>query len=78
MRKQIKSEEVFYNTLVNLIKNQLINDPNFKNSWDRPSWYEKNNKMHYGLFKEKADYILEEIESMKHLILWEEESKLSK
>jgi len=29
--------------------------------------------MHYGLFKEKAEYILEKIESMKHLILWEDE-----
>lgn len=68
MRKQIKSEEVFYKTLVNLIKNQLINDPNFETYW-----YERNNKMHYGLFVKKAEYILEQIESMKHLILWEDE-----
>ena len=74
MRKRPKSEEVFYNTLVNLIKNQLINDPNFKGEsmWSQ-SWYEKNNELHYGLFVKKAEYILEQIENMKHLILWEDE-----
>jgi len=73
MRKRLNSEEIFYNNLVNLIKNQLINDPNFKgeNPWSQ-SWYEKNNGMHYGLFLEKAKYILEEIEKTKHLILYDE------
>lgn len=73
MRKRAKSEEIFYNNLVKLIENQLINDPNFKgeNPWSQ-SWYEKNNKLHYGLFKEKAKNILEQIEETKHLILDEE------
>lgn len=73
MRTPPKSEEVFYNSLVNLIKNQLINDPNFKSDWHAQSWYEREKKMNYNLFLEKANYILEQIESMKHLILWEDE-----
>jgi len=68
MRKQIKSEEVFYNNLVTLIKNTLINDPNFKGTWSEPSFYDKEGKVHYGLFVEKANIILEEIEKTKHLI----------
>jgi len=71
MRKRLKAEEVFYNNLVTLIKNTLINDPNFINTIQKQSYYEKNGMLHYGLFKEKAKYILEEIENMKHLILWE-------
>lgn len=73
MRKVLKSEEVFYKNLISLIKNQLINDPNFKGDFHSPSWYEKNNKLHYSLFLEKAEYILEEIEKTKHLILQEDE-----
>lgn len=72
MRKRLEPEEVFYNNLISLIKSTLINDPNFKGGFHRVSWYEKNNKMHYGLFVEKAEYILEEIEKTKHLILEEE------
>jgi hypothetical protein len=67
MRIRPKSEEIFYNSLVTLIKNQLINDPNFETYW-----YERNNKMNYGLFKSKAEYILQEIENWKHLIIWDE------
>lgn len=73
MRVRPKSEQVFYDTLKRLIENQLINDPNFKSDYWKQSWYEKNNKMHYGLFVEKANYILQEMESLKHLILWEDE-----
>ena len=73
MRTPPKAEEVFYNSLVNLIKNQLINDPNFKSNWHHQSWYEREKKMNYSLFLEKANYILGQIESMKHLILWEDE-----
>lgn len=69
MRTEIKSEQIFYDTLKRLIKNQLINDPNFKSNTCQQSWYEKNNKLHYGLFVEKANYILQEIENLKHLIL---------
>jgi len=71
MRKRLKAEEVFYNNLISLIKNTLINDPNFINTIQKQSYYEKKGMLHYGLFKEKAKYILEEIENMKHLILWE-------
>ena len=55
--------------------NQLINDPNFKASgnWGEGSWYERNNKMHYELFLEKAKYILEKLEDLKHLIIDEDE-----
>lgn len=67
MRTRPKSEQVFYDTLKRLIENVLINDPNFETYW-----YERNNKMHYGLFVEKANYILGEIEGLKHLILFEE------
>lgn len=75
MRTRPKSEQVFYDTVVRLIKNQLINDPNFKGETDwSQSWYEKNNKLHYGLFVEKANYILQEIEGLKHLILFEDET----
>lgn len=70
MRTRPKPEEIFYNSLVTLIKNQLINDPNFETYW-----YERNNKMHYGLFKSKAEYILQEIENWKHLIIWDEDEK---
>jgi hypothetical protein len=75
MRKRPKNEEVFYEVLVNLIKNQLIIDPNFKSVGYRDSWYERNNEMHYGLFVKKAEYILQEIESIKHLIIWEEDGE---
>lgn len=71
MRKRLKAEEVFYNNLISLIKNTLINDPNFINTIQKQSYYEKKGMLHYDLFKEKAKYILEEIENMKHLILWE-------
>jgi len=70
MRTRPKAEEIFYNTLITLIKNQLINDPNFETYW-----YEKNNMMHYSLFKSKAEYILQEIENLKHLIIWDEDEK---
>ena len=70
MRKRPKPEEIFYNELKLCIENQLIHDPNFKTYW-----YENNNKMHYGLFLEKAKYILERMEGMKHLILEEDENK---
>ena len=76
MRNRQKPEQVFYDTIKRLIENQLINDPNFMSpdGW-QPSWYEKNNKIHYGLFKSKAEYILEQMESLKHLILDEDEGK---
>lgn len=72
MRKRQTDEEVFYTSLIRLIKGQLIEDPNFKQQGFKQSWYEQNNKLHYGLFKSKAEYILEEIEKMKHLILFDE------
>ena len=68
MREPIKSEQLFYDQVIKLIKNQLINDPNFKGDMFKKSWYELNNKMHYGLFVDKANVILEEIEKMKHLL----------
>lgn len=75
MRTRPKPEQVFYDSLKKLIENQLIHDPNFKGKepWSE-SWYEKNNELHYGLFVKKAKYILEEMESLKHLILWEDET----
>ncbi len=72
MRQRPKPEQVFYDTIKRLIENQLIHDPNFKSEGWNQSWYEKNNEMHHGLFKKKAEYILQEIESLKHLILEEE------
>lgn len=74
MRTSPKPEQVFYDTVKRLIENQLINDPNFKGKtdWDE-SWYEKNNELHYGLFVKKANYILQEMESLKHLIIYDEE-----
>lgn len=73
MRKRPKAEQVFYETLKRLIENQLIHDPNFKSDYWKQSWYEKNNELHYGLFVKKAEYILQEIENLKHLILDDEE-----
>lgn len=72
MRKRLKAEEVFYNNLITLIKNTLINDPNFKGSWSEPSFYDKEGELHYGLFVKKAKTILEEIEKTKHLIEFED------
>lgn len=72
MRKRLKSEEVFYNNLVTLIKNTLINDVNFKGTWSRLSYYDEHNMVNYSLFVDKANYILEEIEKTKHLILDDE------
>ena len=72
MRKRLKAEEVFYNNLISLIKNTLINDPNFKGSWNELSFYDREGKIHYGLFVEKANIILEEIEKTKHLIEFED------
>lgn len=70
MRVRPKPEQVFYDSLKRLIENQLIHDPNFKgkNMWEQ-GYYEKNNELHYGLFVNKANYILEEMEKLKHLIL---------
>lgn len=74
MRQRPKSEQVFYDTMKRCIENQLIHDPNFKASgnWGEGSWYERNNKMQYELFLEKAKYILEKLEDLKHLILEED------
>lgn len=72
MRKRLKSEELFYNNIVKTVKNTLINDCNFQGTLHRPSYYEQNNMMHYGLFKDKAEIILEEIEKTKHLIEFED------
>lgn len=72
MRKRLEPEEVFYNNLITLIKGTLINDPNFKNSWTELNYYDREKKMGYSLFLEKAKYILEEIEKTKHLILYDE------
>lgn len=69
MRTRPKPEQVFYDTVKILIENQLIHDPNFiSDGWEQ-SYYEKSNELHYGLFIKKAKYILEEIESLKHLII---------
>lgn len=75
MRTNPKPEQVFYDALKRCIENQLINDPNFKatGNWGEGSWYERNNKMHYELFLEKAKYILEKLEDLKHLIIYEDE-----
>jgi len=72
MRKRPEPEEIFYKNLVSLIENTLINDPNFKNSWTELNYYDREKKMGYSLFLEKAKYILEEIEKTKHLILYDE------
>jgi|SRR6187402_435999 len=72
MRKTPEPEEIFYNNLITLIKGTLINDPNFKATWREMSYYVRENKMGYSLFVEKANYILEEIEKTKHLILYDE------
>ena len=76
MKNRPKPEQVFYDTLKRIIENQLINDPNVKSEtpWSQ-SWYEKNNKLRYGLFVEKAEYILQEMESLKHLIIWDEDER---
>lgn len=74
MRTRPKPEQVFYDSLKRLIENQLIHDPNFIAKGWKDSWYERNNELHYGLFVKKAKYILEEMENLKHLILWEDES----
>lgn len=73
MRVRPKPEQLFYDEMKKIIENTLINDPNFKKQGFHPSWYEKNNKIHYGLFVKKAEYILQRMEEMKHLILWEDE-----
>lgn len=79
MRVRPKPEQVFYDTLKRIIENQLINDPNFRGKTDwSPSWYERNNEMHYGLFVKKAEYILKEMENLKHLILFDEEECATK
>ncbi len=72
MRKTPEPEEIFYKNLISVIENTLINDPNFKNSWTELNYYDREKKMGYPLFLEKAKYILEEIEKTKHLILYDE------
>ena len=67
--KRPSSEELFYTNLIKTVENVLINDPNFKGTLHELSFYERENKIHYGLFKDKAQVILEEIEKTKHLIL---------
>jgi hypothetical protein len=56
MKQQIKSEEIFYNDIYNLIEKFFIKDINYINGY-----YLNSNKS-------KANYILERMKSEKHLI----------
>lgn len=69
MRKEIVPEELFLRKIKRLIDKLLINNQNYNNGY-----YYRHNSMdaYYELLddtKKRAEYILEEIENIQHLVL---------
>jgi len=66
-KNEIKSENLFVDSVVILIKNLLIDNPNYKNGY-----YYNNDRTIFDLIedtKERSKYILQKIDEMKHLVL---------
>ena len=64
---KIKSpEQIFYDDITKLIKNLLVENPNYTNGY-----YHKDGRNIFNLYtdtKERAKYILEKMDDWKHLI----------
>lgn len=70
MKNERNYEQIFYNKVQNMIKNLLIDNPNYKNGYYTADGCESSH-MKGDLLKEtkeKAQYILEEMHAIKHLI----------
>ena len=63
-RREIIPEQIFYDRIKSLIQNLLVTNPNYDNGyfWDQSKHDFKSDVI------ERSTYILEELESMKHLI----------
>lgn len=64
MRKHKKPEDIFLDDITKLIKNFFIDNVNYNNGY-------YNNKSNYDVIndtKERAKYILDRIERIKHLV----------
>ena len=72
MRKRIIPEQVFYNHITTLIKNLLINNPNYNN---KHFWNLEKHELKYETI-ERAEYILTEMEKTKHLIFDKKEEEV--
>lgn len=71
MRKRQTPEEIFFEQTKTMVRNFFINNPNYSNGH-----YYEDGMGTYALMqsnKRGAEYILEQMESMKHLIIDDEE-----
>lgn len=67
MKTALRPEDIFYNRIYRLIDNLLIKNKNYDNSFYRGnSMYPTTSLLEDT--KERAKYILEEMENMKHLL----------
>ena len=63
-RKLIKTEKVFYDAITSLIKNLLINNPNYNNGY-----YNDKTILDFKLETiERSNHILTKLKEIKHLI----------
>ncbi len=68
MRKEIVLEQVFYDQIKGLINNLLIENINYKTRYYYEDYCRNNTVKVIENTKERARYILEEMEKLKHLI----------
>lgn len=66
MKKQIAPEDIFLNEIKTLIRNLLIDNPNYKNHYY--SYDYTGLSLMITDTKDRANYILERIEHIEHLI----------
>ena len=69
MKNRPSPEDIFLNDVKSLIQNLLINNPNYKS--DYYSWNHETRRV-VNDTKERATYMLERIDSIKHLVKYEE------
>jgi len=71
MRKRQTPEEIFLDQVNSMVKNFFIDNPNFKSGY-----YYGDNILKSDIIKDvnsSAKYMLEKIEEMKHLIIYDDE-----
>ena len=72
-RKRQTPEQIFLDSVNNMVRNFFIKNPNFSNGY-----YYDEGMMKSDIIKDvnrSAEYILEKIEDMKHLIIYEEDEE---
>lgn len=73
MRKRQTPEEIFLDSVKNMVNNFFINNPNFSNGY-----YHNEGMYKSDIIKDvnrSAKYLLDRIEDMKHLIIYEEDGE---